>query len=89
MAMLEFARPQGVWRPLWWLFTRAVLPAAGTVAGAGWRRVGGFLGPSIERFADRWPPHRLAEAWEGAGFEQVQYELMSLGGGLVMWGTRS
>jgi demethylmenaquinone methyltransferase/2-methoxy-6-polyprenyl-1,4-benzoquinol methylase len=51
--------------------------------------VGGFLGPSIDRFADRWSPDALAEAWEVAGFEQVRFELMSLGGGLIMWGTRS
>jgi demethylmenaquinone methyltransferase/2-methoxy-6-polyprenyl-1,4-benzoquinol methylase len=89
LAMLEFARPRGALRPLWWLYTRAVLPVAGTVAGAGWRRVGGFLGPSIDRFADRWSPGALAEAWERAGFEHVRYELMSLGGGMVMWGTRS
>jgi demethylmenaquinone methyltransferase/2-methoxy-6-polyprenyl-1,4-benzoquinol methylase len=89
LGMLEFARPRGVLRPLWWLYTRAALPAAGALVGSGWRRVGGFLGPSIDRFADRWSPDALAEAWEVAGFEQVRFELMSLGGGLIMWGTRS
>jgi demethylmenaquinone methyltransferase/2-methoxy-6-polyprenyl-1,4-benzoquinol methylase len=51
--------------------------------------VGTFLGPSIDRFAERWSSGALAEEWERAGFEQVHFELMSLGGGLVMWGTRS
>ena len=89
LGMLEFARPQGPLRPAWWLYTHAVLPAAGAVVGSGWRRVGGFLGPSIDRFADHWSPDVLAQAWERAGFERVRFELMSLGGGLVMWGTRS
>jgi hypothetical protein len=28
------------------------------------------------------------EAWQRAGFEDVGVKVMSLGGGLVMWGTR-
>jgi demethylmenaquinone methyltransferase/2-methoxy-6-polyprenyl-1,4-benzoquinol methylase len=86
--MVEFGRPSGPWRPLWWAYTRLVLPLAGLVAGEGWYRVGRFLGPSIDRFADRYPPSALARAWEGAGFIDVDFEQMSLGGGLVMWGTK-
>jgi demethylmenaquinone methyltransferase/2-methoxy-6-polyprenyl-1,4-benzoquinol methylase len=88
VGMVEFGRPRRLWRPLWWGYTRLVLPAAGLVAGRGWYRVGRFLGPSIDAFADRYPPDRLAEAWEAAGFTDVQIEPMSLGGGLVMWGKR-
>ncbi len=88
IGMVEFARPRSFLRPPWWLYTRAVLPAAGAVIGSGWRRVSSFLGPSIDEFADRLPPAALAAAWERAGLSDVSFELMSLGGGLVMWGTK-
>lgn len=88
IGMVEFARPRGLLRPLWWLYTRAVLPAAGAVIGSGWGQVGSFVGPSIGEFADRLPPTALAATWERAGLGNVSFELMSLGGGLVMWGTK-
>jgi hypothetical protein len=28
-------------------------------------------------------------AWQQAGFEHVGYQVMSMGAGLVMWGTRA
>lgn len=89
VGMVEFGRPRGIWRPLWWGYTRLVLPAAGLVAGRGWYRVGRFLGPSIDAFANRYPHDRLAAAWEAAGFIDVQVEPMSVGGGLVMWGRKT
>lgn len=89
VGMLEFARPRGPARPLWWAYTRVGLPVAGALIGAPWRRVGRFLGPSIDDFSHRFPPHRLAAVWEEAGLEQVHWRKMSLGGGIVMWGTRS
>jgi demethylmenaquinone methyltransferase/2-methoxy-6-polyprenyl-1,4-benzoquinol methylase len=88
VGMVEFSRPTGLWRPLWWLYTRAILPLLGLVAGTGWYRVGRFLGPSIEDFADRYPPPALTRIWEDAGFRDVETTSMSLGGGLVMWGVR-
>ncbi|HSK07208.1 MAG TPA: class I SAM-dependent methyltransferase [Acidimicrobiia bacterium] len=88
VAMVEFGRPGGVWRPLWWGYTRLVLPMAGLIAGPGWYRVGRFLGPSIDGFADRYPPARLAALWETVGLVEVRYQCPSLGGGLVMWGRR-
>jgi demethylmenaquinone methyltransferase/2-methoxy-6-polyprenyl-1,4-benzoquinol methylase len=88
VGMVEFARPAGVWRPLWWGYTRLVLPVAGLVAGPGWYRVGRFLGPSIDDFASRHPAPRLAETWRAAGLSPVGFEAMSLGGGLVMWARR-
>lgn len=87
--MVEFGRPRGLWRPLWWVYTRILLPAAGLLAGRGWYRVGRFLGPSIDDFADRFPRERLVAAWEEAGFGNVVVEAMSLGGGLVMWGRKT
>jgi demethylmenaquinone methyltransferase/2-methoxy-6-polyprenyl-1,4-benzoquinol methylase len=89
VGMVEFGRPRGLWRPLWWGYSRLVLPVAGLVAGRGWYRVGRFLGPSIDAFADRYPPDRLVAAWESAGFIDVQVESMSLGGGLMMWGRKA
>lgn len=88
VGMVEFGRPRGVWRPLWFAYTRLVLPAAGLVAGDGWYRVGRFLGPSIDDFADRYPRDRLLAAWEAAGLVDVRTASMSLGGGLVMWGRK-
>jgi len=88
VGMVEFGRPRGVWRLLWWAHTRLVLPLVGLVAGDGWYRVGRFLGPSIDDFTDRYPPARLKEVWEAAGCDGVQVEQLSLGGGLVMWGRR-
>ncbi|HYJ23964.1 MAG TPA: class I SAM-dependent methyltransferase [Acidimicrobiia bacterium] len=85
VGMVEFSRPRGIWRPLWWIYTRLVLPVAGLLAGEGWPEVGRFLGPSIEEFADNYPPDRLTLIWERAGLVGVRYEHLSLGGGLVMW----
>jgi demethylmenaquinone methyltransferase/2-methoxy-6-polyprenyl-1,4-benzoquinol methylase len=88
IGMVEFGRPSGIWHPLWRLYTHLVLPAAGLVAGEGWPEVGRFLGPSIEDFATRFPPDRLAGIWEGAGLSEVEFTSLSLGGGLVMWGRK-
>ena len=90
IAMLEFAVPS---RPLpraaWEGWVRAGLPLAGRAVSPGWGEVGGFLGPSIRAFWEHWPPDRLRGVWEGAGARDVQARLLSLGGGIVMWGTRA
>jgi demethylmenaquinone methyltransferase/2-methoxy-6-polyprenyl-1,4-benzoquinol methylase len=88
VGMVEFGRPSGVWRPLWWCYTRLILPAAGRMISRPWQDVGSFLGPSIEAFADRWTPPRLAATWEEAGLVDVTIVRMSLGGGLVMTATK-
>jgi demethylmenaquinone methyltransferase / 2-methoxy-6-polyprenyl-1,4-benzoquinol methylase len=90
IANLEFlAPPNPVWRAPWWLYTRSILPAAGWVTGGkDWYRVGRFLGPSISRLYRKYPMPSLVTMWELAGVEQVQAKVMSLGGGLVMWGRR-
>jgi demethylmenaquinone methyltransferase / 2-methoxy-6-polyprenyl-1,4-benzoquinol methylase len=89
VAMLEFGLPRGAWRPLWELYVRAGLPAAGAVVSPGWREVGSFLGPSIRDFWRRWPDPRLFDAWREAGLTDVTARRMSLGGGLVVWGRRA
>jgi demethylmenaquinone methyltransferase/2-methoxy-6-polyprenyl-1,4-benzoquinol methylase len=89
IAMLEFAVPRGVWRPLWELYVRVGLPAAGAVARTGWHEVGAFLGGSIRDFYARIPEPALLELWHDAGIREIHARRLSLGGGIVVWGTRS
>jgi demethylmenaquinone methyltransferase / 2-methoxy-6-polyprenyl-1,4-benzoquinol methylase len=91
MASLEFSvPPRRTWRYAWHAYTRLVLPAAGLVTGGpAWARVGGFLGPNITRHYQRYPVSWTIDAWRHAGFDDVGVRVMSLGGGLVMWGTRA
>ena len=80
IAMLEFGLPRGIWRPLWELYVRVGLPLAGAAISPGWHEVGRFLGPSIRDFHTRVD---LRSIWSDAHVKHL-----SLGGGLVMWGTR-
>ncbi|HKD94080.1 MAG TPA: class I SAM-dependent methyltransferase [Gaiellaceae bacterium] len=89
VAMLEFGLPRGVWRPLWELYVRVGLPAAGAVVSPGWGGVGRFLGPSIRDFWREWPEPRLLDAWREAGLTEVGARRLSLGGGIVVWGKRA
>jgi demethylmenaquinone methyltransferase/2-methoxy-6-polyprenyl-1,4-benzoquinol methylase len=89
VAALEFGLPDPpLWRPLWRLYTRLVLPAAGRVFGSEWFDVGRFLGPSIEELYARWPLPRQVELWRAAGIADVRVRRMSLGGGVVFSGVR-
>jgi len=88
IAGLEFGLPRGIWRPLWELWVRVGLPAAGAAIGGGWREVGAFLGPSIRGHYDDWPLPRLLEAWRAAGIGDVRARRLSLGGGIVTWGRK-
>jgi demethylmenaquinone methyltransferase / 2-methoxy-6-polyprenyl-1,4-benzoquinol methylase len=85
IAMLEFGLPRGAWRPLWELYVRVGLPAAGAVVSPAWHEVGRFLGPSIRGFHAR---HRLPDLWPDAGVRDVHVRPLSLGGGVVVWGTK-
>jgi demethylmenaquinone methyltransferase/2-methoxy-6-polyprenyl-1,4-benzoquinol methylase len=90
VASLEFlVPPNRFWRAWWWLYTRFVLPAGGWLTGGRqWWEVGRFLGPSISNHYRAYPLHWHVEAWEKAGLVDVGVRVMSLGGGLVMWGTK-
>jgi demethylmenaquinone methyltransferase / 2-methoxy-6-polyprenyl-1,4-benzoquinol methylase len=90
VASLEFAVPPNpFWRFWWWLYTRLVLPAAGFLTGGReWFAVGRFLGPNISGHYRRYPVDWTVEAWQKAGIGDVGARVMSLGGGLVMWGRR-
>jgi demethylmenaquinone methyltransferase / 2-methoxy-6-polyprenyl-1,4-benzoquinol methylase len=91
VASLEFlAPPAPFWRAWWWLYTRLVLPVGGLLSGGrAWFSVGRFLGPSISGHYRRYPVSWTVQAWQRAGFKDVGVKVMSLGGGLVMWGTRT
>jgi demethylmenaquinone methyltransferase / 2-methoxy-6-polyprenyl-1,4-benzoquinol methylase len=89
VANLEFCVPTGIWRPLWDLYVGVGLPALGRIASKGWYDVGRFLGPSIRGFYERWPLDRQLELWREAGIHDVQARRMSVGGGVVIWGTKT
>jgi demethylmenaquinone methyltransferase/2-methoxy-6-polyprenyl-1,4-benzoquinol methylase len=88
IAMLDFFVPGGVARPAWELYVRMGLPVLGRAISAGWGEVGSFLGPSIRGFWSRHPVDEIVRAWRDAGIEGVEGRRLSLGGGLVLWGTR-
>ena len=88
VAMVEFGRPGGILRPLWWLYTRIGLRAGGRVFSAKWSAVGAFLGPNIEHFYSRHSLSDIARYWREAGLGNVTTRLMSVGGGVVMSATK-
>jgi len=89
LAMLEFAVPRGMWRAPWELYVRVGLPLAGATVSAGWREVGRFLGPSIRGFYEHLPLETQLDLWRAAGVADVRYRRLSLGGGVMVWGTRA
>jgi demethylmenaquinone methyltransferase/2-methoxy-6-polyprenyl-1,4-benzoquinol methylase len=91
ISSLEFFVPSPpLWRPLWRLYTRLVLPLGGFLGGGrSWATVGRFLGPSIEEHYRRYPLEAHVAMWEAAGLVDVHARPMSLGGGLVMWGRKA
>jgi demethylmenaquinone methyltransferase/2-methoxy-6-polyprenyl-1,4-benzoquinol methylase len=90
LASLDFyVPPNPAWHAAWWFYTRSVLPVAGlALGGSEWWRVGRFLGPNISNFYQAWPVARIVEAWKVAGIVDVEHRVMSVGGGVVMWGRR-
>jgi demethylmenaquinone methyltransferase/2-methoxy-6-polyprenyl-1,4-benzoquinol methylase len=90
VASLEFnVPPSRFWRFWWRAYTASALPLGGLITGGRqWYEVGRFLGPSIASHYRRYPIDWTVQAWQQAGLHDVGYRVMSLGGGLVMWGTR-
>ena len=89
VAMLDFAvPPRPLPRAAWEVYVRAGLPLAGLAFGREWWRVGRFLGGSIAGFYERHPLPELLRLWSQAGVPRPQARLMSLGGGIVVWGVR-
>jgi demethylmenaquinone methyltransferase/2-methoxy-6-polyprenyl-1,4-benzoquinol methylase len=91
VANLEFNVPGSRFWHFWWVgYTRMVLPVAGWLTGGRqWFDVGRFLGPNISAHYRRYPVSWTVDAWHRAGMVDVGARPMSLGGGLVMWGTRA
>lgn len=88
IGFIEFHLPPRPWRYLWYIHTRVVLPLAGRLISPGWFEVGKFLGPSIARFYATWDVDSLTRMMQAAGLRAVEHRLLSLGGGLVMWGRK-
>jgi demethylmenaquinone methyltransferase/2-methoxy-6-polyprenyl-1,4-benzoquinol methylase len=89
VASLEFAVPSSrPWRALWTAYTRVGLPTLGRVVSREWAETGRFLARSIPEFYASHPLEQLVELWSAAGIGSVQVRPMSLGGGVVMWGTK-
>jgi demethylmenaquinone methyltransferase/2-methoxy-6-polyprenyl-1,4-benzoquinol methylase len=89
IASLEFMLPPNpIARSLWHIYTRAAMPVLGRLISRDWYEVGRFLGPSISDLYRRLPLDRQLELWRAAGIEGVRARVMSLGGGVVIWGTR-
>jgi demethylmenaquinone methyltransferase / 2-methoxy-6-polyprenyl-1,4-benzoquinol methylase len=89
IASLEFAvPPRALWRGLWSLYTHVGLPVLGRAVSREWAHTGHFLAQSIPAFYERCPMTRVVEIWEQAGIGDVHVRRMSLGGGVVMWGTK-
>ena len=89
VASLEFGVPHGPARLLWEIYVRGLLPLAGRGLRKGWQDVGDFLGDSIREFWSRYPLERQLELWRAAGIREVEVRRLSLGGGVVMWGTKA
>ncbi len=90
IASLEFMLPPNpVARALWRLYVRLGLPALGRLISREWYDVGRFLGPSITDLYERLALERQLELWRAAGIAPVEARIMSFGGGVVIWGTRS
>jgi demethylmenaquinone methyltransferase / 2-methoxy-6-polyprenyl-1,4-benzoquinol methylase len=90
MASLEFyVPPHPFWHACWWLYSRLVLPVAGRVVSPEWYAVGRFLGPNISKHYRRYPLRWLVQAWRDAGMVDVRVRVMSLGGGVIIWGRKA
>jgi demethylmenaquinone methyltransferase / 2-methoxy-6-polyprenyl-1,4-benzoquinol methylase len=88
MAMLEFFVPRPPWRAAWDLYVDRALPAGGRLFGPEWEEVGRFLGPSIREFWERVRLEQLLALWRDAGIPEPHLRVLSLGGGIVVWGRR-
>jgi demethylmenaquinone methyltransferase/2-methoxy-6-polyprenyl-1,4-benzoquinol methylase len=90
IASLEFMLPpNAIARGLWRAYTRLCMPLLGRLISRDWQEVGRFLGPSISDLYRRLPLDGQLELWRAAGIERPEARVMSLGGGVVIWGTRA
>ncbi len=90
LASLEFGvPPRAPARAAWRLYTGALLPAGGLVIGGRpWWRAGRFLHRSIPDLYRRHPLPALLDLYRAAGLRDLRVSRLSLGGAVVVWGTR-
>jgi demethylmenaquinone methyltransferase/2-methoxy-6-polyprenyl-1,4-benzoquinol methylase len=89
LAGLEFHVPSSrLWHPLWLAYTRGFMPVAGRLVSRPWWDAFRFLGPSISDFYRRLPLQAQLDLWREAGIDDARARVMSLGGGVVVWGTK-
>jgi demethylmenaquinone methyltransferase/2-methoxy-6-polyprenyl-1,4-benzoquinol methylase len=89
IAALDFYVPPGApAQALWDVYVDLLLPTLGRTISPGWHEVGRFLAPSIRSFWERYPLDRVLDLWRAAGIHDPTYRILSLGGGIVIWGHR-
>src|SRR3954454_20482036 len=89
LSSLESAVPPSpFWRLLWSLYTRVGLPTLGRLVSREWRETGSFLARNIPAFYASHPLEQQLQFWSDAGITSIHVRRMSLGGGVVIWGTR-
>jgi demethylmenaquinone methyltransferase/2-methoxy-6-polyprenyl-1,4-benzoquinol methylase len=89
-ALLDFGVPPNpLWRAAWHAYTGVGLPLAGRAVSPGWAEVGRYLRPSILAFDRRYGPLELRRLCTEAGGAGVQARRLSLGGCVVVWGSRA
>ena len=90
LAALDFGVPPNpVARAAWRAYVGIGLPLLGGLVSPGWREVGRVLRESIPSFYARYPLERQLADWRAAGVPDIRARLLSLGGGVVVWGTRA
>ena len=90
LVSLEFGVPKNPFiRNLWKFYTRLGLPLVMGAVSSGWRDLGKFLGPSIAGFDRSYSDEDISQFWLDLGISDVQVKRLSMGGGVVMWGTKT
>ena len=89
MASLEFGVPGGAAYPAWRMWTRAGLRSSarraaghGSPPAASWGRASSASGPTTRST-------RCSGWWAAAGMTEIRARRLSLGGGVIVWGTRA
>ncbi len=86
---LEYSVTQNpIARVFWRVYNRTVLHMAGALVSRGWRDVGAFLGPSISHLHQSYNEDNFRDLWLRLGILDVRIKRLSLGGAVVVWGTK-
>ena len=89
LVSLDFGVPRNlVVRNIWLAYIRLVIPLITNAISPEWRRLGAFLRPSIMGFYRSYSIEDISGMWVDVGISDVRVKRLSLGGGVVMWGTK-